>query len=366
MTDAKYMAMALRQAEKGLYTAHPNPRVGCILVKDDIVVGSGFHLRTGFGHAEANALEDAGEAARDSTAYCTLEPCSFVGRTPSCADALISAGVKRVVCAMTDPHPGNQGLGIRKLREAGIEVTEHVLEVSAQNLNPGHVSKYAIGLPFVRLKLAMSMDGKTALANGESQWITGAAARRDVQRLRARSSAIVTGVQTVVDDDPKFTVRSAELDIEEAVLASEIKRRIVVLDPERRIPASAQLLVNPNAMLATLEDPENKQHLDVAQIKLPESGKRRIDLVALLKELARMDCNEVLFECGATLGGSMLNARLVDEVVIYMAPKLMGNDARSLVNFEQPNLMSEVPELEFTQIRRLDEDLRITAKLKEK
>ena len=368
-SDEHYMAAALREAEKGLYTAHPNPRVGCVLVKDEVLIGTGFHLQTGSGHAEANAIAAASEAGietQGSTAYCTLEPCSFKGRTPSCADGLIKAGIRRLVCAMSDPHPKNCGVGFDKLRAAGVEVTENVLKSSAHKLNPGHIKKYTLGLPYVRLKLAMSLDGKTALANGASQWITGVDARRDVQRLRARSSAIVTGVQTVLDDDPQLNVRPAELDVDWAQLAAEVSRKIIVLDPEKRIQATAQLLRNPDMVLATLAEPANDQHLDVRQIKLPNDGKGRIDLRALLQTLAQMDCNEVLFECGATLAGSLLMTGLVDELVIYLAPKLMGSDARSLMNFHQLSLMSEVPELEFTSIRRLGDDLRIIAKLKDK
>ncbi len=364
--DATFMASALREAEKGLYTAQPNPRVGCVLVKDDRIIGSGFHLKTGTAHAEAMALEAAGDLARGSVAYVTLEPCSFEGRTPSCADALISAGVERVVFAMADPHPKNCGMGLKKLRDAGIKVCGPVLEDSARLLNPGHISKFQRGLPFVRLKLAMSLDGKTALANGESRWITGEAARRDVQRLRARSSAIVTGVQTVVDDDPSLNVRPDEIDIEQALLSSEIERKIVVLDPEMRIPSSSGLLANRDTILATLPDPTDARSLDVELMPLPDDGNGRIDLTALLRELAARDCNEVLFECGATLGGSLLKNNLVDELVIYMAPKLMGNLSRSLVSLGEIKSMKDVPDLEFTDIRNLGGDIRITAKMKSK
>lgn len=362
--DATFMAIALREAERGLYTAHPNPRVGCVLVKNDSIIGSGFHLRTGLGHAEANALLDAGNNARDSVAYTTLEPCSFAGRTPSCADALINAGIKRVVYGMADPHPKNSGAGFKKLKDAGIEVSGPVLESSAQSLNPGHTSKFKIGLPFVRLKMAMSMDGKTALANGMSQWITSPASRRDVQRLRARSSAIVTGVQTVIDDDPALNVRASELHIDEAVLAAEVERKIVVLDPHLRIPAGAKLLNNTNMILATLTGTSNSRSLDVDVMTLPDNGEGRLDLRALLEELARRDCNEVLFECGATLAGSLLSANLVNELVIYMAPKLLGDKARSLVSLQELTNMQDVPEFEFTDIRSLGGDIRIIAKNK--
>ncbi len=358
------MSLALREAEKGMYTTHPNPRVGCVLVRNDEILGSGFHLQTGSAHAEANALRNTGDDAKGATAYVTLEPCSFEGRTPSCSEALIDAGVTRVVYAMTDPHPKNRGAGLKKLCDSGVKVSGPVFEESARRLNPGYVKRFEVGLPFVRLKLAMSLDGKTALSNGQSQWITGRAARKDVQRLRARSSAVVTGVQTVVDDDPALTVRAEDLDAREATLASEIERKIVVLDPNLRIPASAKLLADPNLLLVTLIDPTGSGHPGVEQIQLPEDGNRRIELNALLKALAQRDCNEVLFECGATLAGSLLQQQHVDELIIYVAPKLMGDKARSLVDFTELTDMNDVPELVFTDVRNLGGDIRITAKLK--
>ena len=359
--DAEFMSLALREAERGLYTAHPNPRVGCILVKEHEVIGKGFHLRTGQGHAEANALEEAGSRAMGATAYVTLEPCSFRGRTPSCADALIAAGVSRVVYGMEDPHTENRGLGLAKLRHAGIQVDGPVLEQSARALNPGHIRKFESQMPYVRLKMAMSLDGKTALKNGLSQWITGPEARRDVQRFRARSSAIVTGVQTVIDDNPALSVRQDELDIEFSQIASQLDRKIVVLDPEKRIPLNANVLTNPNLLLVTLNDPKNTAHLSVEQVQLVSDGSRRIDLPALLHELAKRDCNEILFECGATLAGSLVSSKLVDEFIIYLAPKLMGHTSRSLLKMGEIALMEEVPELKIMDIRQFGNDIRISA-----
>ncbi|MFT5210082.1 MAG: diaminohydroxyphosphoribosylaminopyrimidine deaminase [Flavobacterium sp.] len=360
-SDVEFMSLALREAERGLYTAHPNPRVGCVLVKKGEIVGKGFHLRTGQGHAEANALLDAGILALGATAYVTLEPCSFSGRTPSCADALIAAGLSRVVYGMEDPHTENRGLGLAKIRNAGIQIDGPVLELSARALNPGHIRKFDSQMPYVRLKMAMSLDGKTALKNGLSQWITGPEARRDVQRLRARSSAIVTGVQTVIEDNPALSVRQDELDIEFSQLASEVDRKIVVLDPEKRIPLNTKLLSNPNLLLATLNDPKNTAHLSVEQVQLAADGNRRIDLSALLRELAKRDCNEILFECGATLAGSLVSSQLVDEFIIYLAPKLMGHTSRSLLKMGEIALMEEVPELEIMDIRQLGNDIRISA-----
>jgi diaminohydroxyphosphoribosylaminopyrimidine deaminase/5-amino-6-(5-phosphoribosylamino)uracil reductase len=362
-----FMALALREAERGLYTAQPNPRVGCLLVKDGEIVGRGFHLQTGQGHAEANALRDAGARADGATCYVTLEPCSFVGRTPSCADALISAGVKTVVYAMTDPHTRNQGLGLAKLRDAGIDVVGPVLEVSARALNPGHIRRFETGLPFVRLKLAMSLDGKTALANGDSQWITSAAARQDVQRLRARSSVVVTGVETVISDDPAMTVRADELEVEYADLAATVARSIIVMDTHLRIPRVSRILQNPQTQVAcsaaaalTMADADQEtRRIRTMATSLGPDG--RLDIRELLHHLASQDNNEVLFECGATLAGSLVHSGLVDEIVLYMAPRLMGKDARSLLNIPAIGNMGDLIELDIQDVRQVGPDLRLVA-----
>jgi diaminohydroxyphosphoribosylaminopyrimidine deaminase/5-amino-6-(5-phosphoribosylamino)uracil reductase len=358
-----FMAAALREAERGLYTAQPNPRVGCVLVKQGQIIARGFHQQTGQAHAEANALLTAGVEAQGSTAYVTLEPCSFVGRTPSCADALVQAGVTQVVYAMTDPHVGNRGKGLAKLQAAGIEVTGPVLEASARALNPGHIKRYETGMPFVRLKLAMSMDGKTALANGASQWITGAAARHDVQLLRARSSAIVTGVQTVIDDDPALTVRAEGLQVELADLAASIARPIVVLDSNRRMPTAAKLLHNPQTLIACGADLCGAEPPAANVLGVKRSADGRLDLTDLLAQLAARDCNEVLFECGATLAGSLVRSGLLDEIVLYMAPRFMGKDARSLLNIPTIDTMHDLVELAITDVRTVGKDLRLTLKI---
>jgi len=358
--DAAFMAQAIRLAERGLYTTHPNPRVGAVIVNGDRVVGRGFHLKAGEGHAEANALDEAGAEARGATVYCTIEPCSFVGRTPSCAQSLIDAGVARVVVAMQDPHHGNAGRGFEMLRAAGIRVDYPMMESSARMLNPGHVRRFECGLPFVRLKLAMTADGKTALANGESRWITGEAARRDVQKLRARSSALVTGVQTIIDDDPSLTVRAGELGVERADISAGIARPIVILDPELRIPPDAGVLANDNAVVACLEDPANGVTLDCEKMILPSDGARRIDLGALLERLAQMECNEVLFECGATLAGAMIEQHLVDELVLYVAPAVFGADGRSLLNLAKIDSMEQRVDFEIAEVRHIGNDIRLT------
>ena len=378
MNDEHFMAQALREAERGLYTTQPNPRVGCVLVRDGRAIASGYHLTDGKGHAEANALDSlfALKTGLDTkirgslTAYVTLEPCSFQGRTPSCAHALVLAGVTRVVYAMTDPHPDNRGKGLDVLRDAGVKVDGPLMESSAKALNPGHIKKYDHGLPYVRLKLAMTMDGKTALSNGESQWITGPEARRDVQKLRARSSAIVTGVQTIIDDDPQLTVRAADLDVEFAELSEAVRRKVVVLDSKLRIPSGAGILNNPDTVIVCVKNAldtaksvaeQALKHLGAQLWSTDENADGRVDLYSLLQQLAKAGCNEVLFECGATLAGSLISQGLVDELVIYTAPKLMGNEAKSLLNFASPDNMRDLVELEIKDVRQLGRDLKIIA-----
>tara|TARA_R110002072_G_scaffold104540_2_gene229006 strand:- start:17548 stop:18648 length:1101 start_codon:yes stop_codon:yes gene_type:complete len=357
-SDETYMALAIREAERGLYTARPNPRVGCVLVRDDEIIGKGFHLQTGTAHAEVNAIKAAGGDVAGSTAYVTLEPCSFVGRTPSCADTLIEKGVQRVVFAAQDPHPGNRGKGFDKLRAAGIEVVGPILESSAIALNPGHFKKFKAGLPFVRLKLAQSLDGRTALSNGDSQWITGPEARRDVQRLRARSCAVVTGVDTVIADNPGLNVRSGDIGGEYAELASNIRRPIVVLDSKGRMPQGAKLHQNSN--LIVVQTPEH----GAGQTTVAANDKGQIDLLQLLQFLVREeDCSEVLFECGATLAGSLIQSGLVDELILYIAPKLMGNSARGLVQLDDILDMGQVPRFSLKDSRQVGEDLRLTLKI---
>ena len=359
--DAHFMARAIRLAEKGLYTTDPNPRVGCILVKNDRVVGEGFHLTSGEGHAEAIAIADAGGEVQGATAYVTMEPCSFHGRTPSCAKALVTAGVKRVVAAMMDPHDRNAGKGYRILQDAGVELTSTLLESSARKLNPGHVKRYEAGLPYVRLKLAMSLDGKTALANGASQWITGSEARRDVQKLRARSSAIVTGVQTIIDDDPSLTVRAKELDGENIELAVSRKRPVYVLDSKLRVPANAKIVDSPDNVLVSIAGAAAGKSFNCRLLELEGDDTGRVPLSRFLKQLASEDCNEVLFECGPTLAGSLVEQGHCDEVVIYMAPKIMGSGARSLLKVPEIDTMSDLFNVNITDFRFIGDDIRITA-----
>lgn len=366
--DHQFMGRALVLARRGLHTTDPNPRVGCVLVRDGEVVGEGWHLQAGQPHAEVHALRAAGERARGATAYVTLEPCSHQGRTPPCADALVRAGIARMVCAMVDPNPAVSGRGLRRLREAGVEVHSGLLEAEARALNPGFIKRMEQGLPWVRLKLAMSLDGRTAMASGESQWITGAAARADVQRLRARSSAILTGIDSVLLDDSSLTVRADELGLprEQAELIARRQPLRVVLDSRLRLPPTAKMLSQPGrTLLITLRQKDAPiEALTAAGAEvLVRQDPQRIDLAAVLEHLAQQEqCNELLVECGATLAGSLIAANLVDELVVYMAPKLLGSQARPLLELPLDKMAQQVP-LALVETRHLGNDLRLTWRL---
>lgn len=361
--DQEYMARALRLAERGLYTTDPNPRVGCVLVRDGRVVGEGWHERAGGPHAEVLALQQAGEAARGATAYVTLEPCCHHGRTPPCSDALVEAGVARVVAAIEDPNPRVAGNGLAQLRAAGIEVQAGVLTAHAEALNVGFVTRMRRGRPWVRCKLAMSLDGRTAMADGESKWITGAAARADVHRLRARSSALVSGIGTVLADDPQFTVR---LD-EGAPEGGWHQPLRVILDPHLSTPPDARLLqAEGRTLIVTASDSVGvgeRLRAAGAHVLRLAAGADRVDLQAMLEYLASEEqVNEVLLETGATLSGAMLQAGLVDEIVLYMAPHLMGDGARGLFRLPGLDNMSQRIALEITDVRAVGEDWRISAR----
>jgi diaminohydroxyphosphoribosylaminopyrimidine deaminase/5-amino-6-(5-phosphoribosylamino)uracil reductase len=365
--DHAYMARALRLARKGLYTTHPNPRVGCVLVRDDVIVGEGFHRRAGEPHAERNALAMTGGRARGATAYVTLEPCSHHGRTPPCAGALREAGVQRVVAAMVDPNPLVAGQGLEILRRAGVEVESGLLEPEARALNAGFIKRMQQGRPLVRCKLAQSLDGRTAMASGESKWITGAAARRDVQRLRAHSDAIVTGIGTVLADDPSMNVRlgvEALPGVEsEAYIPTPLR---VVLDPVGEMPADARMLRLPGDTLifcsaAVEERMDALRRAGVEVERLPGDG-RQVDLDAVFERLARRQINEVLLEAGPTLAGAALARGLIDELLIYTAPLIMGSGARGLFNLPALERMEQRIELEISDLRMVGRDIRITAR----
>jgi len=350
--DHAHMAHALQLAARGLFTTSPNPRVGCVIVRDGRVVGEGWHERAGTPHAEIHALKAAGEAARGATVYVTLEPCSHHGRTPPCAEALVSAGVARVVAAMRDPNPLVAGGGIDMLTLAGIRAEVGLLEAEARALNPGFVSRMTRGRPWVRLKTASTLDGKTALANGASQWITGAAARADVQRLRARACAILTGSGTVLADNPRMSVRD---------LDSGRQPLRVVVDSALRTPAAAAIL--PALVACHHADPAARAALEQAGaevIELPGAD-GRVDLAALLTLLAQRGVNELHVEAGAALNGALIEAGLIDEWVAYVAPMAVGDDARGL--FLHPTALTSLDaaaRFRFSDVRQLGGDLRLT------
>lgn len=351
-----FMARAIELAERGLYSTSPNPRVGCVLVKDGVVVAEGWHQQAGGDHAEVAALKIAGQQARGARAYVTLEPCNHQGRTGACSEALIRAGVSSVVFGMEDPNPLVSGSGLARLRAANIEVIGPVAEAACRALNPGFIKRMSIGRPWLRCKMAMSLDGRIAMENGESQWITGSQARADVQLWRARSCAVLTGIGTVLADDPRMNVRSSPL------LGDAPRQPLrVIVDSHFRAQAEANIFQQEGATaLATCS---LKRPLDWpgAIWGLP-STQGRVDIDALMQRLAKEACNEVLLEAGGRLAGSFVAAKgLVDELIIYTAPKLMGSKAQAV--FDWPlERMAEVLNLKIESIEPFGEDWRIIAR----
>ena len=358
--DAHYMARALELARKGLYTTHPNPRVGCVIVRDGQIVGEGWHERTGEPHAEPNALRAAGDKARGATVYVTLEPCSHHGRTPPCADALVTAGVARVVAGMQDPNPEVAGRGMQRLAQAGIEVRSGVLETEARALNPGFLKRMEQGLPFVRVKLAMSLDGRTAMASGESQWITSPQARRDVQRLRARSHAILTSSATVLADDPQLNVRWDELsaDVQAQYPQAQLRQPLrIVVDSQNRVTPEHRLIQQAGETWFARTQPDARTWPDnVRHIQVPEHN-GHLDLVSMMMLLGRQQVNSIWVEAGASLAGALIQAGLVDELVVYLAPKLLGSDARGLCVLPGLEALADAPQFAFSEIRQVGPDI---------
>ncbi len=358
-TDHEYMARALQLAARGLYTAHPNPRVGCVLVHDGNTVGEGWHERAGAAHAEVHALCEAGERARGATAYVTLEPCCHHGRTPPCTDALIQAGVARVVVAMVDPNPKVSGQGLEQLRRAGIRVDTGVFTSEAEKLNPGFILRMRAGRPYVRCKLAMTLDGRTASAAGESKWITSAPARADVQRLRAQSGAIMTGINTVLADDPRLTARLSDQD--SASVRSPLR---VVVDSELRMPPTARMLKEPGRTLVLTCVTQEQRKAPLlragAEIETLPTAQDKVDLRAALGLLAeRYEINEVLLEAGPILSGAMLAQGLADECVIYIAAKLLGDAGRGLFHLPGVATLDQQLALTIDDLRAVGGDWRV-------
>jgi diaminohydroxyphosphoribosylaminopyrimidine deaminase / 5-amino-6-(5-phosphoribosylamino)uracil reductase len=356
--DHRIMARALQLARQGYYSARPNPRVGCVVTKDGRIVGEGYHYRAGEPHAEVNALREAGDAARGGTAYVTLEPCCHRGRTSPCTGALIAARVARVVYATGDPNPRVAGRGARQLRAAGIEVTDSVMADQAVVLNRGFFRRMRDGVPFVSIKIGMTMDGKVALESGASQWITSAPARADVQRLRAASGAILTGVETVIADDPSLTVRDERFDI------GGRQPLRVILDTRARVPPSSRIFRQPGETLVfTVNDGDKAVDALAAVGAIVEHAPRSpagLDLEAILRRLAVREINDVLIEAGPRIVGGFIREGLFDELLIYVAPTIFGDSARDAFKLPLLTSLDSATALEFVDIRRVGADLRVT------
>jgi diaminohydroxyphosphoribosylaminopyrimidine deaminase/5-amino-6-(5-phosphoribosylamino)uracil reductase len=355
-SDHFFMTQALRLAEQGLYSTMPNPRVGCVIVKDGMIIGEGAHLKAGEPHAEVHALNQAGIGAKGATAYVTLEPCNHHGRTPPCTDALINAGVIKVISAMQDPNPIVSGQGLARLAAHGIDTQSGLMQSQAEALNQGFISRMTNNLPIVRSKIAASLDGKTALANGESQWITGEAARTDVQHWRAQSCAILTGIGTVLEDNPSLTIR--EISLERQPLR-------IVVDSFLRTPVNAKILQNGRTLIAFAFDSEDRaEELFEAGAELlclpNDNGK--VCLKSLLSHLANNEINEVLVEAGAGINGALLEQGLIDELILYYAPKIMGGDALGMFAMSSIQNMQQAINLDVIDMRQFGADFRLRLK----
>jgi len=355
--DQQYMAEALRLAAKGLFSASPNPRVGCVLVRDGQIVGTGWHEKTGEAHAEVLALRAADVRARGATAYVTLEPCSHHGRTPPCVEALIAAGIARVVAAMQDPNPKVAGSGFARLRAANVEVDSGLMQDEAHELNIGFVSRMSRGRPWLRMKVAASLDGRTALANGQSQWITGPEARRDGHAWRARACAILTGIGTVRDDDPRLDVREVETP------RQPLK---IVVDSRLQLPLSARLLERGKVLVATaIEDRSAIAALQDkgADVMVLPNAQGKVNLMDLMRELGRREINEVHVEAGTKLNGSLLGENLVDELLLYLAPCILGDSARGMFSLPELADLAQKRLVQFGSVQSIGSDIRIIAKV---
>ena len=355
--DREFMQRSLLLAENGVFGAQPNPMVGCVLVKDGDIVGEGWHARAGEAHAEVNALLDAGDKARGATAYVTLEPCSHHGNTPPCCDALIEAGIAEVVLAHEDPNPQVNGQGIARLQQAGVTVRTGLLRENARRLNAGFLTRMQRGRPRVQLKVACSLDGRIAMADGQSQWITGAEARADVQRLRARAGAILTGIGTVLADDPSLTVREAKLN------PHNRQPLRVVLDSDLRMSPAAKMLSLPGRTLIFCGPDANAKDLARAgaEVLRTTGDNGFLDMAAVLKELAQRGVNDLLVEAGPTIAGQLLVLRLVDELVIYQAPHILGSETIGMFDTPSWQQLTDRQSLTITEYSQVGNDTRITA-----
>ena len=357
VADTEFMARALQLAERGLYTTTPNPRVGCVIVCDGATVGEGWHERAGGPHAEVMALREAGNRARGATVYVTLEPCHHHGRTPPCDEALVAAGVARVVAAMRDPDPRTAGQGIKRLEAAGIAVATGVLEKEAREINIGFVSRATRGRPWTRMKIAASLDGKTALLNGKSQWITGEEARNDGHQWRARACAVLTGIGTVLDDDPRLNVR--------AVPTPRQPLRVII-DSRLETPPGARVLEGGDSLIACAVADEAraaKLRERGAEIVVSPTAAGKVGLPELMQELGRREINELHVEAGHKLNGSLIREGCVDELLLYLAPCLLGDQALGMANLPELTDLDERRALTIADMRMIGGDIRILARL---
>lgn len=359
--DHRYMARALQLAERGRFSTHPNPRVGCVIVSNGDVVGEGFHARAGQGHAEVNALAQAGDKSRGATVYVTLEPCSHQGRTPPCAKALINAGVAKVIAAMVDPNPQVSGRGLRLLEEAGVATASGLLEVQATTLNPGFIRRMSQQRPFVRLKMAGSLDGRTAMADGDSIWITGPEAREDVQRLRAQADAVITGIGTVLADDPSLNVR---YEVKRPYADRLLQPVRIILDSQLQTPLDAKIISIEGPVLIFADraaEPSRMQALQDkgVEVVLVDRDQDGLSLQGVMLELTKREINECHLECGAKLAAAFVQAQLVDEMIYYMAPCLMGGEARPLLDLPIAKMTDKLV-MRVGAVDRVGEDLRFT------
>ncbi|MBV7299100.1 bifunctional diaminohydroxyphosphoribosylaminopyrimidine deaminase/5-amino-6-(5-phosphoribosylamino)uracil reductase RibD [Enterovibrio paralichthyis] len=360
--DSQMMLRAIELAKRGVYTTAPNPNVGCVITLGEEIIGEGFHFRAGEPHAEVHALRAAGDRVKGATAYVTLEPCSHYGRTPPCADALVAAGVSRVVCAMVDPNPQVAGRGIQRLRDAGIHVDVGLFQADAEALNPGFIKMMKSGLPYVQLKLASSLDGRTALSNGESKWITGSEARADVQAFRAKAGAVLSTSQTVIDDNPSLNVRWEQLPqtVQAEYAQADLRQPVrVILDTHGKVSSDAHLFSLEGSIVLLTAAPDQVACHDGVEVVAIEQGNNGLNLDAAMRALAARGINHIWVEAGATLAGSLLSAGLVDELIVYQAPKLMGTDSRALVNLSGITSMDEVPAYRLTDVARIGNDVRL-------
>jgi len=357
--DHAFMSRALQLAEKGLYTTTPNPRVGCVITRNDEIVGSGWHEKVGQPHAEINALAMAGTAARGATAYVTLEPCSHHGRTPPCTDALIRAGIARVVIAMQDPNPQVLGSGIAALKQAGITVQTGLMHNLAEALNTGFIKRMQQKKPWVSVKMAVSLDGKTALNNGQSQWITGEAARRDGHHWRARSCAIMTGIGTIRADNPRLTVRHTR---------TSRQPKKIIIDNHLAIPIDADILKEGDTCIFTTSAGNTAkiarlERMGVHVIPSERTDQGQVNLASVMTTLAQLECNEILVEAGSALSGALIRTGLVDELIIYMAPSLLGGNARDMFQWPEFTSLEQKITPRIIDMRMIGRDIRIIARL---